>query len=247
MNELLAQLQDVSAHSAAAFGLVALAGLLVGVAPSSLPLVSVVIGSVAGREQPAAHAAPRHALRFAAGFALGIATVDAAVGALFGFLGFVVIQVLARSLALTNLLIAVVLALIGLALLRRIRVPWINVAPRLQATPTLRGGYLLGIPFGLSTCPACTPLLLPVLGAAAATGDAALGAALMLTFGLARGAPLVLAGAATGVIKRARRLAPLIPLIERASGVLLLLAALYFLYQSAAFAGLVPPLTFENY
>jgi cytochrome c-type biogenesis protein len=35
-----------------------------------------------------------------------------------------------------------------------------------------------------------------------------------------------------------------VPRIERAGGVLLLLAALYFLYQSAAAIGMVPPVEF---
>jgi cytochrome c-type biogenesis protein len=242
MNDLLAQLETVAANSATAFALVALAGLLIGVAPSSLPLMSVVVGTVAGGETRKIPAPRARALRFALGFVLGMATVDAAVGALFGFLGFVVIAALARSLAITNLVIGVGLAVIGLALLRLVRVPWINVAPRLQANASFGGGYLLGIPFGLSTCPACTPMVLPVLGAAAATGDAWVGAALMLTFGLARGTPIVVAGTVAGAATHARRLMPLLPKIERAGGVLVLLAAAYFLYQSAAFAGLVPPL-----
>ena len=49
MTELLAQFQALPTISLAAFALVAAAGLLMGVAPSSLPLVSVVVGSVAGR------------------------------------------------------------------------------------------------------------------------------------------------------------------------------------------------------
>jgi len=35
-----------------------------------------------------------------------------------------------------------------------------------------------------------------------------------------------------------------VPKLERAGGVLLLLAALYFVDQSAAFAGFVPPIQF---
>lgn len=244
MTELLAQFHELPAVSLAAFGLVAVAGLLMGVAPSSLPLVSVVVGSVAGRGATEGGPSSRQGLLFAAGFVLGIATVDAAIGGLFGFLGDTVIRVLAGSLALTNLVLAGLLVAIGLALLRVIRVPWLRLQARPRQVSSFAGAYALGIPFGLSTCPACTPMVLPVLGAAAATGKAWVGAALLFTFGIARGIPLLAAGAATGAAMHLRPAAPWVPRIERAGGVLLLLAALYFIYQSAAAAGMVPPLEF---
>lgn len=81
------------------------------------------------------------------------------------------------------------------------------------------GAFALGLPFGFSTCPACTPMTLPILAAAAATGSLWLGAALMFAFGLARGAPLLVAAVATDLV---------------------LLAAAYFFYLSAFQAGLAP-------
>lgn len=175
---------------------------------------------------------------------LGIATVDAAIGGLFGFVGDAVIRVLAGSLAITNLVLAGLLVAMGLALLRVIHVPWLRLQARPREVSSFGGAYALGIPFGLSTCPACTPMVLPVLGAAAATGEAWVGAALLFTFGIARGVPLLIAGAATGAAMRLHRAAFWAPRIERAGGVLLLLAALYFLYEGAAATGAVPPLEF---
>jgi len=87
-------------------------------------------------------------------------------------------------------------------------------------------------------------MILPILGAAAATGEPWLGAGLLFVFGLARGAPLVLAGTAAGMVKHVRWAATWAPTVERAGGVLLLLAAIYFVYESAAFAGLVTPFRF---
>jgi cytochrome c-type biogenesis protein len=165
MMDLATQFQTLSAASIAAFLLVAAAGLLMGVAPSSLPMYSVVVGSVAARSgRPTG---PRRALLFALGF-------------------------------------------------------------------------VLGLPFGFSTCPACTPMTLPILAAAAATGSLWLGAALMFAFGLARGAPLLVAAVATDLVKLVARVAPVLPRIERAGAVLVLLAAAYFFYLSAFQAGLAP-------
>lgn len=244
MTELLAQFQALPTISLAAFALVAAAGLLMGVAPSSLPLVSVVVGSVAGRGTAEAKPASRQGLVFAGGFVLGIATIDAVMGGLFGFIGDAVIRVLAGSLAITNLVLAALLVAMGLALLRVIHVPWLRLQARPREVSSFGGAYALGIPFGLSTCPACTPMVLPVLGAAAATGEAWVGAALLFTFGIARGVPLLIAGAATGAAMRLQRAAFWALRIERAGGVLLLLAAFYFLYEGAAATGAVPPLEF---
>lgn len=112
--ELLAQFQERPTDSLPAFALVAAAGLLMGVAPSALPLVSVVVGSVAGRETPESKPASRQGLLFANGFVLGIATIDAAMGGLFGFIGDAIIRALVGSLAITNLVLAALLLIFNI-------------------------------------------------------------------------------------------------------------------------------------
>lgn len=236
--ELIAQLEHVSAASLTAVLIVAAAGLLMGVAPSSLPMYSVVVGSVAARTAESARA--RRGLLFALGFVLGLASADALIGALFGFFGQTVTTALAGKLGLMNLLIGLLLAAIGLALLRLIRVPWLRLNAKPRELKSFGGAYGLGIPFGFSTCPACTPMTLPILGAAAATGSLWLGAALMFVFGLARGTPLLVAAVATDLVKLVPRFAPVVSRIELAGGALVLLAALYFFYLSAFYAGLAP-------
>jgi cytochrome c-type biogenesis protein len=236
--DLATQLQTVSAASLTAFFLAAVAGLVMGIAPSSLPMYSVVVGSIAARGgQPSG---PRRALLFALGFALGIAAADALIGALFGLFGQAVIAVLGRNLALMNLLLGLLLAAVGLAMLRVIRVPWLRVRARPRELKSFGGAFALGLPFGFSTCPACTPMTLPILAAAAATGSLWLGAALMFAFGLARGAPLLAAAVAADLVKLVPRVAPMLPRIERAGAALVLLAAVYFFYLSAFRAGLAP-------
>lgn len=216
---------------------VAAAGLLVGVAPSSLPLYSVVAGYVGGRESGRAKGAI-----LAAAFVLGIATVDAAIGVLFGFAGVAVVIALARHLGITYLALAAIVAFLGLALLGRIRIALPVLRPNARPVDTVIAAYGLGVPFGLTTCPACTPLVLPVLGAAAATGSPWIGGLLMFLFGLARGVPLVFVGAAAQAMRRVPRASGWVPKVEQAAGVLLLLSALLFLYLAAAYLGFVPPL-----
>lgn len=233
-------LHQVSLASPLGIALVALAGLVMGVAPSSFPLASVVAGYVgAGPREEARNRAWEGAV-LAGGFVLGLATVDAAIGALFGIIGFTAIRILAGSLAVTNLVLGLLLVVLGLALMRKIHIVVPVLRPKPKRVNSFWGAYALGLPFGLSVCPACTPMVLPILGAAALTGTAWLGAAVMLVFGLARGIPLLLVGAATETVKGIPRVTFWVPKIERAAGAILLLSALYFFYQSAGYAGVVP-------
>jgi len=244
MLDLDAWFQQVSVTSPLGLALVALAGLIMGVAPSSLPLASVVAGYVGGQRRGDETNKRAMGLRLSAGFVLGLVTVDAAIGVFFGFLGFTIIRVLAGSLAITNLVLAVLLAVLGLALLRKIDIVIPVLRPGAREVNSFKAAYALGIPFGLSVCPACTPMVLPILGAAAVTGSPWLGGVLLLVFGLARGVPLLVVGAATEKIKAMPRFALFVPKIERACGVLLLLAAVYFFYQSAVavYVGIVAPI-----
>jgi cytochrome c-type biogenesis protein len=241
MPDLALVFNEISAVSPLAFALVALVGLVMGVAPNSLPMYSIVIGYVVGGRGNDAAVERGRGFFLAFGFVLGMATVDAAIGALFGLIGDVLIRALASYLVLTNLFLAVFLVIFGLALLRKIRIGLPVLRPGLKRANSFPAAYLLGIPFGLSTCPSCTPMILPILGAAAATGGPWLGAALLFVFGLARGAPLVLAGAAAGMVDHVQWAATWVPIVERTGGVLMLVASLYFVYESAAYAGLVTP------
>jgi len=244
MIDLAAMLDQLPALSWLAFAAIGLAGLAMGVAPSSLPLISVVVGYVAAERGDNSPVHSRwHGLRPSVGFVLGMATVDAAIGAVFGFIGYAVLRILAGQLVLTNLVLAVLLLILGAALLRWIRLPWPTLRPGTQRGDSFAAGYALGLPFGLATCPACTPMVLPILGAAAASGQAWVGAAMLTVFGLTRGVPVLLAGIATGRLKRLPQLGWVVPRMERIGGVLLFVVAAYFLYQSAVYAGIAPALT----
>lgn len=218
-------LEALQSVSLVAFAVVFAAGLAMGLAPSSYALYPVIAGFVAGDEERSG----RRALALSGAFVLGTATVDAALGALFGFLGGVVIELVARYLVLWNLLAAAVLALFGLALLRVVKVRWPVATMTWRKAHTVPGAYALGIPFGLTACPACTPMVLPMLGAAAATGTWWFGGALMFVFGIARGVPLLLVGAGAGLLDRVRGSGRWIRPVEVAAGALLLLGAVYFL------------------
>jgi cytochrome c-type biogenesis protein len=240
VSDLESILGGITGLTPAGIGLMALAGLVVGVAPSSYPLLAAAAGFSAGGQAALRRPAPNRGVWLASGFVLGVALVDAALGALFGLFGFAVLRALSPYMAHTYFLLSLVLLLLALAMLRIVRVNLRLVYASPRAVDSFGAAFLLGIPFGLSTCPACTPLLLPVLMTAAASGDAIMGAALLFVFGIARGIPILLVGAATGLLTRLGSAMLWVPRIERAAGVLLLIAAAAFAYQAAVYAGWLP-------
>ncbi|NIR46658.1 MAG: cytochrome C biogenesis protein [Gemmatimonadetes bacterium] len=223
--EAMEVLQSVSIT---AFAVVFAAGFAMGLAPSSYALYPVIAGFVAGDEERSG----RRAVSLSAAFVVGTATVDAVLGALFGFVGGIVIEAVANYLVLWNLLAAAILTVFGLALLRLVTIRWPVVRMSWRKAHSVPGAYALGIPFGLTACPACTPMVLPMLGAAAVTGSWWFGAALMFVFGLARGLPLLLVGTGAGVLGRLQKLSRWMPRVERVAGVVLLLGAVFFLVSA---------------
>ena len=240
--ELEALLSGITTLTPTAIGIILTAGLIVGVSPGSFPLLSVATGFIAGQDADVQAGQRLRGLILSLGFVLGIALVDGLIGALFGFAGFLVLRVLAQFMSYAYAFMTAMLVFLGLVLLRVVRVRVPVLRPSQRKTTNFFSALVLGIPFGLSTCPACTPVLLPVLAAAAGTGEAFLGGVLLFCFGLARGVPIIIIGTATGVLKQTQRFAAWIPRIEFAGGILLLLGAPYFAYQGAAYAGWVPPL-----
>lgn len=234
-------MQNIGALTPLTVGLVALAGLVVGVAPSSFPLISVATGLALGQGATATDERRIRGWELAVGFALGVATVDATLGALFGFFGFAVLRLLASYLAYAYLLFAIVMVVAALALLRVIHIVVPTLAPASKPARSFGGSYLLGLPFGLSTCPACTPLLLPVVAAAAATAAPLLGAVLMGAFGIARGIPIVVAATMAGSLAHWGSMRRFILWAERLGAGLMLTAELFFLYQAALYAGWFHP------
>jgi len=234
---------DTSLATPLGFAVVALAGLVMGFAPNVLALAPVVFGMTAGDEAAARPHGRLHGFRLASSFVLGMATVDAALGLLFGVLGYYYGRTLSAYLGVSNIVVGILLLVIGLALLRLVAIR--NPLPRFIPLPNLRrvksapGAYLLGIPFGLAVCPACTPLVLPVIAGVSATGLPLLAGALLFVFGLGRGIPLVLVGSATGFIQSGKGMARSLRLLERIGGGVLILTGLYFLYQGALYKGFV--------
>lgn len=211
-----------------AFGIVLIAGFTMGLAPSSYALYPVIAGYVTGGETGSA----RRGLLLSLAFVLGTATVDAALGALFGLIGGVVVEAVARYIVVWNLIVATLLLAFGLALLRILKLKWPVLRMTWRKAHSVPGAYALGIPFGLTACPACTPMVLPMLGAAAASGTWWFGALLMFVFGLARGLPLLVIGTSAGWFTKLKGATVWVPRLQSAAGWLLLLGGGFFFIEA---------------
>ncbi len=223
--DLLSQISLLS------FGLAFAAGLIMGFSPASFPLLSVVTGYVLG----SAGSSRWRAFRLSLAFILGIATIYTAFGVLFALAGDLLAHILrfiSSRLPLWNLLIAAVLGLLGLHMagVRRFHLRALT-RPVWREVDSPAGAYLMGIPFGLAACPSCVPMLLAILVAAGATGQGWYGGALLFTFSLGFGLPLVLIGTFAGWLKRGQVIARYVPAVEKLGGWALLLASGYFFAQ----------------
>lgn len=204
-----------------------LLGLLSTLTPTTFALVPVVVGYVgtSARSRPAAWG---RALAFLGGITL----VNVVVGALFGAAGALAQQLTGGNVALWNALAGLLTLWVGLAALGLAPLPLPALVPTAPPSTSWVGAFTLGLPFGLVTCPTCVPLMVPVALGAAATGAAWYGGLLFLVFALGRGIPLLAIGGAAGLFKELRGVSRHMPAVERASALLLLAAALYFLGQA---------------
>lgn len=211
------------------FGLALVLGLAAAFAPSSLAMAPAVMSTVL---EGHAHSRGR-AATLSLSFVAGVLVVDAAVGAVFAAGGQAAIDWLEARLALWFGLMFAVLFVLALVMLRIWRPSLPTIAPRLSRPDSLAGAFGAGIPFGLLACPSCTPMLLPVILGAVATSDPLYGAAILATFGLGRGLPLVAVGTSAGAARTARSIRRYVPVVERTVGVLLVIGSLYFLWAFA--------------
>lgn len=204
-----------------------LLGLLATFSPATFALTPVIVGYVGAgaRSRPAAWG---RALSFVGGLSL----VNVAIGALFGAAGAFAQRLTGGNLALWNLLAGLLTLVMALAALDLIRLPFPSLTEPDAPRASWLGAFLLGLPFGLVSCPTCMPLLVSVAIGAASTGAAWYGALLFLAFAIGRGIPLLALGGATGMFKNLRGVARRMPVIERVSAFVMLAAAVFFLIEA---------------
>lgn len=109
----------------------------------------------------------------------------------------------------------------------RLRLPWF--APRAKRPTSAWGAFALGIVFSVAVCPVCTPALVVLLGAAAATASPLFGAVLLLAFSIGRAIPIAFGAWAAGWLENLSVLTRYQKGFEIAGAVTLIASGLYML------------------
>ena len=158
----LDQLVNWNEISILGFALAFAAGLIVAFSPSSIPMIPVLMGYVL---KPLGCSKSK-SIALSSGFVLGIVFINVLLGIIFTAVGATAGKVFGP---IWNLIIAFLLLLMGLQVLRilRLRLPKFNFSG--NEVNSFFGAFLLGMPFVLSLCPFCLPIQLTMLTAAAAT------------------------------------------------------------------------------
>jgi len=207
----------VNHHRTLAFLIMIVGGMLSSISPSSVPRM-VAIVNYAGRESKTFW----DGLKLSLAFVLGICTVYCGVGALAGSFG--------ALLTMTGFLFYFTAALclvMGLSMIRLIEIHW--KLPTLQPIGHgLIGAFLLGFGFAFLIAPDATPFMLGALAVSTFQGKLALGAFLMLGFGIGHGVPVLFVGALAPWYTHHKAVRKWHLAAEMAAGYVLVFLALFF-------------------
>jgi cytochrome c-type biogenesis protein len=202
-----------------------IAGVLMFLAPCTLPIVPGYVAFIAGER--------RAVLRNALAFVLGFSAVFILLGASVGLFG-IIIGPWRYALARLG---GALFILFGLTMLRLVRVPVISAERHLALPSFLRVGTvpssaLIGCFFALGWSPCIGPILGTILFVASASATALKGALLLAIFSAGLGLPFLLTAAA---LERAQplfaRMGAVAEVLSKLGGVFLVLLGILMLFN----------------
>lgn len=209
-----------------AYLLVFLGGVVTSIGPCNVAMIPLVVGFVGGSARLSRGRSFLLSLVFATGLALTFAALGVVASLVGGLIG--------GTSRVWYYLVAAVCLIIGLHMLGAIHLPEVGGLARLRERVRIRGvpgALALGLVSGLVASQCATPVLAAILTyVMAQRGGLAYGAVLLFVYALGRGVPVVLAGTFAGIVKRLQAFGRWSPLIERASGVVVIGVGLYFLW-----------------
>ncbi|MGH6778365.1 MAG: cytochrome c biogenesis CcdA family protein [Bradyrhizobium sp.] len=215
-----------------------IAGLVSFLSPCVLPLVPPYIVYLTGAtiehlENKTAAASKRAVMLSAALFVLGFSTVFVLLGASASLIG----GLIRAWSAELSVLASIVIILMGLHFLGLTRIGLLMREGRLPIPRPvgLWGAYVMGLAFAFGWTPCIGPILAAILSIAAAQGTVAKGAGLLAVYSAGLGIPFLIAAFMverfSAVFARMKRH---LVTVERAMGVLMILAGIGFLTGAMA-------------
>ena len=208
-------------------------GLLSFLSPCVLPLVPPYLCFITGATlddlTESTAISRKRTLIASLAFVLGFSTVFVLLGATASAAG----QVIREHLPLLAKLAGVFIILMGLHFLGVFRFAFLNREKRYhqETRPAgLLGAYAVGLAFAFGWTPCIGPVLATILAVAAAEESVGQGAFLLAIYSLGLGVPFLLAALGVGTfLAFLKRFAKHLDMVEKAMGVLLILAGLAFL------------------
>ena len=215
----------IQAASFLAYALVFMGGLLTSLGPCNVATIPLIVGYVGGSREMTR----RRSFTLSLAFALGLAITFMLLGVTAALIG----GLIGASTRWWYYLVASICFLIGLNMLGALpfNLPsWFGGLREKISWKGISGALALGLVSGLVASQCATPVLAAILTYVMAKGALAYGATLLFVYALGRGVPVVLAGTFAGALKGLQSLGRWSELIEKASGVIIILVGLYFLW-----------------
>lgn len=207
------------------------AGLLSFASPCVLPLVPAYLGFLGGvgRGVSGNGATRGRLVSLSAMFVAGFSSVFILLGATASQLGqWLAVHAPALTIAAGGMLI-----LFGLHFLGLLRIPLLygRLAPNVARAPAgLAGAYLVGLAFGFGWTPCVGPILSMILILAGTEDSLAKGMLLLGAYAAGIGLPFIVAAAfSTGFLRWSAAMRSRLGLVEKASGVLLVVTGVVFI------------------
>jgi len=220
----------LQAGSPLAFAIAFLGGILVSFTPCIYPVLPVTVGYIGSRTG----GSRRRAFLLSAAYAVGMALTYAALGMAAGLSGSVFGEATAHPasyLVLGNVCILFALSLFDVFHLPTLA-PFSGTGRPGGKARGAGGAFTVGLLSGLIVGPCTAPVLGGLLLYVGASGHPVFGAALLFTFALGMGLPVVALGTFAGLLANLPKAGGWTIKVQRAFGVLLLLAGEYLLLEA---------------
>lgn len=201
-------------------------GILVSLTPCVYPLIPISAGYIAVR----ADGSKIKGLILSLIYVTGIAVTYSILGLLASLSGSLFGVISANPI--THITVGLIIFLFGLSMLDWIKLPQLNLG---RSVNLKREGFfpvfLLGLSSGLIVSPCVTPLLGAILAYIATKKHIIYGTTLLITFAYGMGFILVIAGTFSTVLLNIPKAGRWMVYVKKTCGLILILAALYFIYD----------------
>lgn len=220
----------LQAGSPLAYVIAFLGGILVSFTPCVYPILPVTVGYIGSRTG----GSRRKAFLLSASYAVGMAMTYAALGMAAGLSGSVFGEATAHPLA--YLILGNICILFALSLFDVFHLPTLGIFAGAGGPPGKArgagGAFVVGMLSGLVVGPCTAPVLGGLLLYVGASGRPFSGATLLFTFALGMGVPVVALGTFAGLLANLPKAGEWTVKVQRAFGILLLLAGEYLLLEA---------------